>query len=43
MMVRDRPEELLKQLKQHQLNHSKEYYLHLRSADRDGRLEKMTL
>ncbi|MBZ5978626.1 MAG: DNA adenine methylase [Leuconostoc gelidum] len=43
MIVRDRPEELLKQLKQHQLNHSKEYYLHLRAADRDGRLEKMTL
>nr|WP_294977327.1 Dam family site-specific DNA-(adenine-N6)-methyltransferase [uncultured Leuconostoc sp.] len=42
MMVRDKPDELLKQLKQHQLNHSKEYYLHLRKADRDGRLESMT-
>ncbi|CAM3186345.1 DNA adenine methylase [Leuconostoc rapi] len=43
MIVRDKPEELLKQLKQHQLNHSKAYYLHLREADRDGRLENMTL
>jgi len=43
MVVRDQPAELLKQLKLHQISHSKAYYLHLREADRDGRLEKMTV
>lgn len=41
-MVKEQPDELLKLLNIHQENNSKEYYLGLRQADRDGRLEKMT-
>ncbi|MFA5624923.1 MAG: DNA adenine methylase [Bradymonadales bacterium] len=39
--IRDNIEELILLLKTHEKNNSKAYYLDLRSADRDGRLEKM--
>ncbi|PTM21215.1 DNA methyltransferase [Lactobacillus sp. PFC-70] len=41
-VVQNNPQELLELLQLHEENNSKEYYLNLRSADRDGRLEKMT-
>ena len=33
---------LIDELEKHKENNSKEYYLELRSADRDGRIEKMS-
>ncbi|MCM0599267.1 DNA adenine methylase [Periweissella fabalis] len=41
-VVRDNPEELQSILSEHQQFDSKEYYLNLRSADRDERITKMT-
>ena len=40
--IRDDVDNLIEHLKIHQNNNSKEYYLDLRSADRDGRLELMS-
>lgn len=40
--VRDNPAKLLDLLRIHKQNNSKEYYLNIRSADRDKRFEKMT-
>ncbi len=40
--VRDNPRHLIKLLSVHQEKNSKEYYLDIRTADRDGRIEKMT-
>lgn len=40
--IRDDVENLIKLLEIHSKNNSKEYYLDLRSADRDGRIENMT-
>lgn len=42
MQIRDYPEQLLNLLRTHKENNSKEYYLDIRSVDRDGRLEQMT-
>lgn len=41
-VVQTAPQQLLETLRIHQENNSKDYYLNLRSADRDGRLQKMT-
>ncbi|WP_422804480.1 DNA adenine methylase [Streptococcus sp. FT1-55] len=41
-VIKDDVESLISELRRHQENNSKEYYLALRSADRDGRIEKMT-
>lgn len=41
-VVKNYPEELLQKLAQHQENNSKEYYLDIRSVDRDGRIDEMT-
>ena len=40
--IKDNSSELIKFLSGHKENNSKDYYLNLRSADRDGRIEKMT-
>ncbi|WP_029625906.1 DNA adenine methylase, partial [Streptococcus sobrinus] len=40
--IMNNPGELLDLLRLHQDNNSREYYLDIRSADRDGRLELMT-
>ncbi|MFT8599937.1 MAG: DNA adenine methylase [Leuconostoc pseudomesenteroides] len=40
--VCDNPEQLTQLLQEYQRNHSKEFYLDLRAADRDGRLENMS-
>lgn len=40
-VIKDRPNELIEILKEHQQNNSKEYYLNIRSADRDGRINNM--
>ncbi len=40
--IKDNVDELIEILKIHKENNSKEYYLKLRSADRDGRIEKMS-
>lgn len=40
--IKNNPEELIKLLEKHQKNNSKEYYLNLRSVDRDERLDLMT-
>lgn len=40
-VIKENPEELLKILEKYAENNSKEYYLKIRSADRDGRIEKM--
>lgn len=40
--IRDNVSALIEQLEKHQKNNSKEYYLDLRSADRDGRINEMT-
>ena len=40
-VTKENPEELLEILEKHAENNSKEYYLEIRSADRDGRIEKM--
>ena len=39
--IKDNPSELIKSLSKHKESNSKEYYLNLRSADRDSRIEKM--
>lgn len=41
-MVKTRPQQLIGLLEEHRDANSKEYYLNLRAADRDGRLLKMT-
>ena len=41
-VIRDNIEELIYILSMHDTNNSKDYYLHLRSADRDGRIGEMT-
>ncbi|MBP2624034.1 DNA adenine methylase [Streptococcus oricebi] len=40
--IKDNPLQLIALLKEHQAHNSKEYYLELRAADRDGRIDKMT-
>ena len=40
--VKDNPDKLIELLAEHQLRNTKDYYLVLRSVDRDGRLEQMT-
>ncbi|HFI0150556.1 TPA: DNA adenine methylase [Streptococcus suis] len=40
--IKKNPQILIELLAKHQENNSKEYYLDLRSADRDGRIDKMT-
>jgi DNA adenine methylase len=40
--IRDNVEELIELLRQHSESNSKEYYLELRSADRDGRIDNMS-
>lgn len=40
--IKNNPDELIELLKKHQKNNSKEYYLDVRSVDRDGRLDLMT-
>ena len=40
--IKENSEELIEILQMHQRNNSKDYYLNLRSVDRDGRLDKMT-
>ena len=42
LQIRDKPAELLDLLRFHKESNSKEYYLKIRSADRDGRLEQMS-
>lgn len=41
-VIKENPEGLLEILEKHAENNSKEYYLDIRSADRDGRIEKMS-
>lgn len=41
--IKDNPQLLLTNLEIHKKNNSKDYYLALRSADRDGRIDKMSL
>ena len=40
--IKKYPQKLIELLAKHQENNSKEYYLKLRSADRDNRIDKMT-
>ncbi|WP_283678373.1 Dam family site-specific DNA-(adenine-N6)-methyltransferase [Lentilactobacillus sp. Marseille-Q4993] len=40
--VKNNPTELIEDLKEHKQNNTKDYYLDLRAADRDGRIVKMT-
>lgn len=40
--MKDNPEQLIELLTNHQQENSKEYYLDLRSSDRDGRIDKMS-
>lgn len=40
--IKKYPQKLIELLTKHQENNSKEYYLKLRSADRDNRIDKMT-
>ena len=40
--IKKYPQKLIELLAKHQENNSKEYYLELRSADRDNRIDKMT-
>ena len=42
-VIKENPTELLAILAGHKLNNSKDYYLKLREADRNGQLEKMTV
>ena len=42
LQIRDNPNELINLLAEHRDNNSKDYYLNIRSADRDGRIEDMT-
>lgn len=41
-VIKENVEELIQLLKIHKENNSKEYYLDIRSADRDGRIEVMS-
>lgn len=41
--IKDNPIQLIKLLKEHQENNSKDYYLELRSVDRDDRINQMSL
>lgn len=41
-VIKDDVESLIDELKKHKEHNSKEYYLDLRSADRDGRIENMS-
>lgn len=40
--IKDTPKKLIELLAEHQKNNTKEYYLELRSVDRDGRIDDMT-
>lgn len=40
-IIKESPKELIELLTQHKENNSKEYYLDLRAADRDGRIDAM--
>ena len=40
--IKDNPQKLIELLVDHQKNNSKDYYLELRSVDRDGRIHAMT-
>lgn len=40
--IKDNPNELIELLTNHQRNNSKDYYLELRAADRDGRIDVMS-
>lgn len=40
--IKENPDELIELLTKHQESNSKEYYLELRSVDRDGRIEEMS-
>ena len=40
--IKDNPQKLIELLTKHQENNSKEYYLDLRSVDRDGQIEQMS-
>lgn len=42
LQIRDNPNELIDLLAEHKDKNSKDYYLNIRSADRDGRIEDMT-
>lgn len=42
LQIRDNPNELIDLLAEHKDKNSKDYYLYIRSADRDGRIEDMT-
>lgn len=41
-VIKKSPERLIELLKKHEINNSKDYYLDLRSVDRDGRIDKMS-
>ena len=41
-VIKENPLELILLLEEHKNNNSKEYYLDIRAADRDGRLERMS-
>ena len=41
-VIKENPLELITLLEEHKNNNSKEYYLDIRAADRDGRLERMS-
>lgn len=40
--IKEKPADLIDLLLEHKTNNSKEYYLELRSVDRDGRIDEMT-
>ncbi len=42
-VIKDTPDQLIACLEQHQLHNSKDYYLELRSADRDGRIDQFSM
>lgn len=42
LQIKERPLELIELLTEHQKNNSKDYFLDLRSVDRDGRIDTMT-
>lgn len=42
LQIKERPLELIALLAEHQKNNSKDYFLDLRSVDRDGRIDMMT-
>lgn len=43
LQIKERPLDLIALLTEHQKNNSKDYFLDLRSADRDGRIDSMTV